>query len=217
MPDVVTGNYNPAHVSVLLGKGDGTLAPHVDRKDPTDGTRSIAIADLNGDGDADLGIGDAEGRGPPGNFGMNPGNGDGTFEAEISYPPVISGCEVAAGDLDADGRLDLIGTTSRGLGILFGLAGGKLVRGADFRLEHSGTCALAAGDLNGDKRLDVVVKEGPNQISSWLGVGAAQILDAAYYHDVALALLGRQPALEGEVAFANLGYPHALSWLYALH
>lgn len=171
MPDVVTGNYNPAHVSVLLGKGDGTLAPHVDRKDPTDGTRSIAIADLNGDGDADLGIGDAEGRGPPGNFGMNPGNGDGTFEAEISYPPVISGCEVAAGDLDADGRLDLIGTTSRGLGILFGLAGGKLVRGADFRLEHSGTCALAAGDLNGDKRLDVVVKEGPNQISSWLGVG----------------------------------------------
>ena len=48
-------------------------------------------------------------------------------------------------------------------------------------------------------------------------LGAAQILDAAYYHDVALALLGRQPALEGEVAFANLGYPHALSWLYALH
>ena len=48
-------------------------------------------------------------------------------------------------------------------------------------------------------------------------LGTAQILDAAYYHDVALALLGRQPALEGQVAFANLGYPHALSWLYALH
>ena len=170
-PDVVTGNYGRAHVSVLLGKGDGTLAPHVDSEEPTEGTKSIAIADLNGDGDVDLGIGDAEGRGPPGNFGMMPGNGDGTFDPEITYPPAISGCEVAAGDLDADGRLDLVGTTYRGIGILFGQPGGKLLRGADFKLEHAATCALAAGDLNDDKRLDLVVKESRTQLSTWLGVG----------------------------------------------
>jgi tetratricopeptide (TPR) repeat protein len=48
-------------------------------------------------------------------------------------------------------------------------------------------------------------------------LGTAQILDAAYYQDAALSLLGRRasPGLAGEVAFANLGYPYVLSWLYA--
>jgi len=49
-------------------------------------------------------------------------------------------------------------------------------------------------------------------------LGTAQILDAAYYQDVALALLGRQaaPSVSGEVAFANLGYPYVLRCLYAV-
>ncbi|HET7544910.1 MAG TPA: hypothetical protein VFK05_33825, partial [Polyangiaceae bacterium] len=40
--------------------------------------------------------------------------------------------------------------------------------------------------------------------------------DAAYYHDVALSLRGLGPRLEGEIAFANIGYPHVLGVLYAL-
>jgi len=49
-------------------------------------------------------------------------------------------------------------------------------------------------------------------------LGTAQILDAAYYQDVAWALLGRQalPSLSGEVAFANLGYPYFLSCFFAM-
>jgi tetratricopeptide (TPR) repeat protein len=48
-------------------------------------------------------------------------------------------------------------------------------------------------------------------------LGTAQILDAAYYQDVALALLGRQavPGFSGEVAFANLGYPYFLSCFFS--
>lgn len=49
-------------------------------------------------------------------------------------------------------------------------------------------------------------------------LGTAQILDAAYYQDVALALLGRQalPSLGGEVAFANLGYPYFLACFFSV-
>ncbi len=53
----------------------------------------------------------------------------------------------------------------------------------------------------------------------WLvlrALGEAQIHDAAYYHDVAMALLGERDAAgpSTDVAFANVGYPHLLRWLY---
>jgi|WetSurMetagenome_2_1015567.scaffolds.fasta_scaffold613976_1 hypothetical protein len=49
-------------------------------------------------------------------------------------------------------------------------------------------------------------------------LGTAQIHDSAYCHDLALTMLGRQtvPSLETRVAFANLGYPYILKWLYAV-
>ncbi len=49
-------------------------------------------------------------------------------------------------------------------------------------------------------------------------LGTAQIHDAAYYHDLALKMLRRHtvPGLGSEVAFANLGYAHVLTWLYAI-
>jgi tetratricopeptide (TPR) repeat protein len=49
-------------------------------------------------------------------------------------------------------------------------------------------------------------------------LGTAQIHDAAYYHDVALSLLGKlaSSTLTTDVAFANVGYPHVLSWIYRL-
>lgn len=48
-------------------------------------------------------------------------------------------------------------------------------------------------------------------------LGTAQIHDAAYYHDVAQSLLGRPTLsnLDGQMAFANLGYPYVLTWVYA--
>lgn len=49
-------------------------------------------------------------------------------------------------------------------------------------------------------------------------LGTAQIHDAAYYQDVAHALLGKpsSPTLTTDVPFANVGYPYVLSWIFAL-
>lgn len=49
-------------------------------------------------------------------------------------------------------------------------------------------------------------------------LGSAQIHDAAYYHDVALAWRGHVPSPDAvtDVAFANVGYSRVLAWLYAI-
>src|SRR5271167_4886963 len=52
--DVVTGNSDTANtVSVLLGKGDGTFAPHVDYAVGA-APSGIAVGDFNGDGKLDI-------------------------------------------------------------------------------------------------------------------------------------------------------------------
>ena len=52
-PDLVTANYEPGDVSVLLGNGDGTFRPQA-RFAAGSGPYSVAIGDVNGDGRPDL-------------------------------------------------------------------------------------------------------------------------------------------------------------------
>src|SRR5271168_104964 len=99
--DVVTGNSDT--VSVLLGKGDGTFAPHVDYSVPSAPT-GIAVGDFNGDGKLDIvfvyGFNDAR-------VGVLLGNGDGTFKPFISTVAGYNGGSVAVGDFNGDGKLDV--------------------------------------------------------------------------------------------------------------
>lgn len=74
-------------MSVLLGNGDGTFQSSVIYYSLGYLTRSVAIADVNGDGKPDLLVADT--CGDPncytGSVSVLLGNGDGTFQTTVSY------------------------------------------------------------------------------------------------------------------------------------
>src|SRR2546427_220048 len=98
-------------VAVLLGNGDGTFTaaaggPVIVGSAPY----TVAVGDVNGDGKLDL---------VTANYGSNTvtvllGNGDGTFTAAAGSP-VAAGSgptSVALGELNGDGKLDLVAANS---------------------------------------------------------------------------------------------------------
>ena len=68
------------NVSVLLGNGDGTFQSAVNY-DAGEEPSSVAIGDLNGDGDLDLAVANRRSD----NVSVLLGNGDGSFQSAVNY------------------------------------------------------------------------------------------------------------------------------------
>jgi hypothetical protein len=184
-------------VKVLLGNGDGTF--QAARTSPAGfyySPQSMVAGDFNGDGRLDVVVilGDLP---PDGRGGIHllPGNGDGTFGPgqRVAFTPgadfPASPVSVAAGDLNGDGKLDLVVTwyaifglscdeywcawnQENYLDVLLGQGDGT------FRIQISGighyylgndyaTPSVALGDVSGDGRLDVLTVP----LSVWLANG----------------------------------------------
>src|SRR5262245_56612656 len=113
-PDLATANFYDDTVSVLLGNADGTFQPaQTAAVGPY--PRSLAVGDFNNDGNLDLVTTIHAGSGGI-DISILLGNGDGTFAAEmqkrLGYYPALY---VATGDLNADGKLDLVATLENDL------------------------------------------------------------------------------------------------------
>jgi hypothetical protein len=136
-------------------------------------TNDYAIADLNGDGHLDLGVGDSEPRGgPEGGLGIIAGRGDGTFADLVQLAPAVDIYGVAAGDVNSDGRPDLVGSAQSGIRVLFGTTGGATPVEPSLGLANTGYfLAEELGDVDGDGKLDLVFTKGASDSQIYLLLG----------------------------------------------
>jgi hypothetical protein len=141
---------------LLLGNGDGTF-----RDGTTVPGGAVAVGDFNGDGKVDvlqLGTG-----GPlNGILLVLLGNGDGTFQAPITtYAYVLQ--YVIAGDLNGDGRADVVGFESTAnnttLVVYLSQGDGTFAAGVPYTVSNAplGSDLTTLGDFNGDHITDIAI------------------------------------------------------------
>ena len=94
------------------------------------------------------------------------GQGDGTFAARVDYAATGFPRTVAVGDVNGDGRLDLVtgGNYARVISVLYGQGDGTFGDRVDFAIA-SYPLLVVLGDLNGDGSLDVVTADEFSSLS----------------------------------------------------
>ena len=169
--DIACANSDSNDVTILLGDGKGGFTQAPGSPYPV-GTspQAIAVGDLNGDGQADIIVG---------NYGSNnltvlTGLGAGTFAA-ASFNAGGGPRGVAVADLDGDGKLDVAvadynDSTVR---ILLGDGSGAFRTTSLTLPTGQGPQAVAIADLDGDGFLDLLIADsGSNDLTVLLGNGA---------------------------------------------
>lgn len=151
--DVANPNSQLSAVTVLLGYGNGRLAPfqsYATFNLPQD----VVIAEVTGDGIPDLATADYSG----GSVTVLRGLGDGTFAPRVGYPVGAGLIALAAVDLNGDNLLDLAITKESGskVAVLPGLPGGGF--GAAIEAgTGAGPHQIGTADFDHDTKPDLAV------------------------------------------------------------
>jgi hypothetical protein len=174
-PDLAVANENDDNVSILLGTGHGTFQPAVNYGAGA-GPASVVAGDLNRDGKLDLVVANAASS-----FGTTInvllGNGDGTFQAAVSYDAGAEPISVAVSDFDGDGKLDVavadfdVGD-GEAVSLLLGNGNGTFQPPVESDVPKASDFVLAA-DLDQDGLADLVTANiGSNNVSVLLNAGS---------------------------------------------
>jgi uncharacterized repeat protein (TIGR01451 family) len=174
-PDAAVTNVNSNTVSVLLGDGHGGFGAPATFSTGTSrdlAPTSVAIGDLNGDGNADLAVSNQNAF----SVSVLLGDGTGSFGQATQYPITgpFSPSSVKIADLNADGKADLVvGDSNYGglIAVLLGDGTGSFGPATTFSSGLNNVESLAVADLNLDGHPDLVIGAGSPSVAVMLGDG----------------------------------------------
>ncbi len=174
--DVVTADRTANTFSVLLGAGNRTLQTSTTTAITPTTLRAVTYADLNQDSIKDIAVVNSTGTSSQSRVTIMLGKADGTFNAPSDFTIGTSGGSVntigaiAAVDLNADGKLDIVvggkgsvaGTSYNGvLAVLrntTSTAGGAVTfAGANFFQTGEAPTSIVGGLLDNDTKIDLAV------------------------------------------------------------
>jgi hypothetical protein len=156
--DLVVGNYGGG-VDVLLNMGAAAFAPRVSYggAGAAPDARSVALADLNGDGRLDVALATYT------SLAVLMNAGDGTLAPPTYHPGGEAPHAIVAADLNGDGRPDLValnGSDAGSVAVTLNQPGG--LTSVSYAPGRKGQ-SVACRDLDGDGRPDVIVASGDGQ------------------------------------------------------
>src|SRR6476619_1925034 len=166
--DLATSSYDDAtadgSVSVLLGNGAGSFQPaRTFAAGPY--AWSLTAGDFNADGKIDLATANQDVVSETGDNDVSIllGNGDGTFAAAVPLSASNAySWAIATGDLNADGKLDLVVTSDDGFGVdtvsvLLGHGDGSFAAPINLDTFYGQLYTPTLADFNSDGKLDLAV------------------------------------------------------------
>ncbi|MCP5195964.1 MAG: VCBS repeat-containing protein [Gammaproteobacteria bacterium] len=149
--DLAVSTLNGGNLKVLTGQGNGAF------NTPLDGPLlrgNLVAADFNGDGRLDLASSNGD---------VLLGRGDGRFDV-VTNTGVLSGLGIGVGDLNRDGKMDLVmssllgGSTNKILYVYLGNGDGRFTRlEPGYALIRNINYSIGVTDLDGDANPDVVI------------------------------------------------------------
>ncbi len=180
--------YSRARHGVRVLRGGAAIGstPPVDSTTGL-GARALVAGDFNGDGNVDVAmIGEGTGR-----MGVHLGTSSGYLAAPVAYdvvsPPLApSETDIAKGDFNGDGALDLavqiVSDNQTGLAVFLGSGSGTFAPPILTPLYLVREGSIAVGDLNGDGKLDAVLTEDyRKKLIALLGNGDGHFTEAGTF------------------------------------
>src|SRR4051812_29290155 len=138
--------------------------------------QDVVTADFNNDGKFDLATSNYDDATGDGTVSVLLGNGNGSFQPALTSATGPYPFSLAAGDFNADSKIDLAtanwGGGGNDVSILLGNGDGNFAGAAPVALNISDatSSSIATGDLNADGKLDLVVTSDDQMLGGYLSV-----------------------------------------------